>query len=137
MGRPLFDADFDGVDPVRVKSQVFPDCRYGCIGSLVGPDGVDRAFPPSRNAVIGAQKKALGVCAGPSDFVFVSLCCQRGSGVTFIEMKLPGCRQTPEQLDFEAKVKSRGHEYHVCFSFVEFQKLIKRKIANYERGPLG
>ena len=46
--------DFDGVDPVRVKRQVFPDCRYGGIRSLVGPDGVDRALSASRNAVIGA-----------------------------------------------------------------------------------
>src|SRR5439155_23287536 len=50
----VFDADFDGVDPVRIKRQVFPDCRYGGIRSLVGPDGVNRALPASRNAVIGA-----------------------------------------------------------------------------------
>src|SRR6266571_4273503 len=37
----VFDADFHGVDPVRVKRQEFPDCRYGGIRSLVAPDGVD------------------------------------------------------------------------------------------------
>src|SRR6267154_4804477 len=46
--------EFDGVDPVRVKRQVFPDCRYGDIRSFVAPDGVDRAFSAGRNAVISA-----------------------------------------------------------------------------------
>src|ERR1700732_1732949 len=50
----LFDADFDGVDSVRVKRKVSLDCRYGGIRSLVAPDGVDRARPAGRNAVIGA-----------------------------------------------------------------------------------
>src|SRR5882757_5438682 len=50
----VFGADFDGVDPVRVKCQVFPDCRYGGIRSLVAPGGIDRAFPARRNAVIAA-----------------------------------------------------------------------------------
>src|SRR6266852_3980694 len=44
----------DGVDPVRVKRQVFPDCRYGDMRSFVAPDGVDRTFSAGGNAVIGA-----------------------------------------------------------------------------------
>src|SRR6202030_3144752 len=46
--------DLDGVNPVQVKRQVFPDRRYGGIRSLVAPDGVDRAFSAGRNAEISA-----------------------------------------------------------------------------------
>src|SRR5580692_5816730 len=50
----IFDADFDGVDSVRVKREVLADRRYGGVRSLVSPDRVDRAFAAGRNAVVGA-----------------------------------------------------------------------------------
>jgi Citrate synthase, C-terminal domain len=54
LGRSAFDADFDGVDPVGVKREIFPDGGYGGIRSLVGPDRVHRTFAAGRNAEVGA-----------------------------------------------------------------------------------
>ena len=40
-----FGTLLDRVHPVWVESQVAPDGRHRVVGSLVGPDGVDGAFP--------------------------------------------------------------------------------------------
>src|ERR1700675_1683670 len=50
----VFGADFDCIDPVRVKREVFLDCGHGGVRSLVGPDRINRTFPARGNAVIGA-----------------------------------------------------------------------------------
>src|SRR6266852_308016 len=49
-----FAVDLDGIDPVRVKRQVFPDCRCGDMRSFVAPDRVDRPLSAGGNAVVGA-----------------------------------------------------------------------------------
>lgn len=77
----------------------------------------------SYNRIIGAKKKALGVVQGPSDFIFIC------GTVVFIEMKLPGRKQTPEQIDFENKVKERGHEYYLMDTFAGFKRLIIKKLT--------
>lgn len=73
----------------------------------------------SGNAIVGNQKKAQGVIRGPSDFVFIT-----EFAVTFIEMKLPGRTQEPEQIDFMNKVRDRGHAYYLCYTFEQFKELI-------------
>lgn len=77
----------------------------------------------SYNAIIGARKKALGVCKGPSDLIFVL-----GYRVIFIEMKLPTAYQEPEQKDFQEKVEARGHEYIIIRSFDSFKAFIIKEL---------
>lgn len=81
----------------------------------------------SWNAIVGARKKALGVCKGPADFVFVSF-----GEVVFIENKLPGSTQEPEQIDFMKKVLERGHRYVLCHSFEGFKNFIYTEINKHE-----
>lgn len=81
----------------------------------------------SWNAIVGAKKKALGVVKGPSDFVFVSF-----GEIVFIENKLPGNTQEPEQVDFMNKVLARGHRYVLCFSFEGFKHFILKEINKAE-----
>jgi len=76
----------------------------------------------SWNAVVGAQKKSLGVVAGPSDFIFIA------DKVYFLEMKLPGHQQSPEQWDFMNKVLALGHEYWIIEYFAQFRNFINNKL---------
>lgn len=79
----------------------------------------------SKNKIEGNKMKAKGVVRGPSDFIFI------GYGkVSFIEMKLPGETQLPDQIDFQQQVEKRGHKYSLCYSFEEFKKLIYFLIKN-------
>jgi len=78
----------------------------------------------SYNAIIGAKKKALGVCKGVSDMILVL-----DKNVLFIEFKAPGETQKPEQKTFEIKVTQRGHLYMVVESVQEFKDLINQIIG--------
>lgn len=78
----------------------------------------------SHNSIEGARKKAIGVVKGVSDLELIL----PGGNVVFIELKLPGEKQKPEQITFEQKVRERGHLYVIIFSFVEFQEFIKTLI---------
>ncbi len=64
----------------------------------------------------GAIKKALGVVAGVSDFVYIHYVL-----IYFIELKTEIGVQEIEQIDFEKKVIERGHTYLIIRSFEEFQ----------------
>lgn len=74
----------------------------------------------SWNEVIGARKKALGVCKGVADFVFIL----PWGKIVFIEMKKPGGKQSESQKDFMNKVQDRQHYYHIIDGFEEFKQLI-------------
>lgn len=78
----------------------------------------------ARNAAEGSRFKAMGVVKGPSDLVFAA----REGRTIYIELKLPGRTQSPEQKDFEFKVKERGHLYFVVDTFGQFVQLIKKFI---------
>jgi len=78
----------------------------------------------SWNNIVGAKKKALGVIPGPSDFVLIL-----DGVVVFVEMKLPGRSQTPEQIDFMNKVLARGHSYFIVEYFSQFKNLITTLIG--------
>jgi hypothetical protein len=68
----------------------------------------------------GSRFKAIGVVKGVSDMIFV------GKGkVLFLEMKTGVGVQSNEQIEFQAKVKSRGHRYFVVRSFEEFKLTMK------------
>lgn len=73
------------------------------------------------NRITGSRFKAIGVTKGVSDLVWVL----KGA-VVFIELKMPGGKQSDSQLEFEHKVVGRGHSYKVIYSLQEFQELVQR-----------
>jgi hypothetical protein len=73
----------------------------------------------SINEIVGAQKKGLGVVSGVCDLEYIF-----DGGICFIELKLPGRKQSNEQIEFQQKVEERGHWYTVVYSLEEFKKLI-------------
>jgi hypothetical protein len=72
------------------------------------------------NAYRGSINKAIGVVKGVSDFVVIS----KGA-VLFLEFKVGSNKQSPEQVDFENKVKSCGFKYAVVYSFIEFKTIME------------
>lgn len=79
----------------------------------------------SWNAVIGAQKKGLGVVDGPSDLILIIEC-----DVLFLEVKTPSGIQLEGQKDFMEKVRKRGHKYIIFRTLEEFQSIIKKYLPN-------
>jgi hypothetical protein len=73
----------------------------------------------SYNSVIGARKKALGVVPGVSDLILVLR-----RRVLFIELKIPGGKQSDAQIEFDYAVGNRGHEYVLAYSLQEFKQII-------------
>lgn len=74
----------------------------------------------ARNRIQGAVLKAIGVVKGVSDLHYL-----RPDGVTiYIEVKLPGERQSPAQQQWQKLVEDRGGEYHIITTLEEFQNLI-------------
>lgn len=83
----------------------------------------------SQNSIVGARKKALGVCSGPSDFILVlSL-----GKVVFIEMKTEVGSQSIEQKEFQSKVEARGHEYKIIRNLEGFRRFILYKLTQNEQ----
>lgn len=73
----------------------------------------------------GSEAKALGVVRGVSDTEFIDF-----GEVWFIEFKMPGGIQSPEQIDFMNKVLTRGHKYIILYSFEEFHHFIAERLKN-------
>lgn len=74
----------------------------------------------SWNEVIGSKKKALGVCAGVSDLVYIL----PWGKVAFLECKAPGGKYSEHQIEFCDKVTRRHHFYFGFKTFEEFQEII-------------
>lgn len=74
----------------------------------------------SFNAIKGAQMKSIGVVAGVSDMIYIN---PRKGAVQFIELKIPGGRQSKEQIEFEGKVKALGFSYDIAKSVEEFNQI--------------
>jgi hypothetical protein len=70
-------------------------------------------------AIEGNRKKAIGCRAGVSDLIFIT-----SDGVYFIELKLAGGYQSPEQKDFQKKIEARGWTYVIIRELSEFQDFI-------------
>ena len=84
----------------------------------------------SFNRIAGAIAKSLGVVSGVSDCEFIDY-----GGVTwYIEFKLPGGKQSPEQIEFQKEVEARGHKYIIIYSFEEFKSFIIKRIASWSTG---
>ncbi|MBC3785739.1 hypothetical protein [Spirosoma utsteinense] len=73
----------------------------------------------SQNAIKGNLNKAIGTVPGVSDLEYVA------EGFTcYIELKLPGQSQSPDQKVFEALVTSRNHPYLIIRDPDSFEHLI-------------
>lgn len=82
----------------------------------------------SWNRIIGAKKKALGVCAGVSDMIFISFLGR----ALFLEFKTDVGVLSKEQKEFGDKVTLRGHKWIVIRSFKQFQMIILTEINKAE-----
>jgi len=69
----------------------------------------------SGSALVGIRSKAAGVKKGASD-LFLPV-ARQNCHVLFIEMKKPGGKASREQLEFGAKVQSKGYGFCVCDSW--------------------
>lgn len=78
----------------------------------------------SRNKIAGAKNKAMGLIKGRSDMVLYW-----SGSATMIEFKVPGQKQTPEQLIWQSIVQSNGFKYFVCDSLQQFQSIIDEAIT--------
>ena len=83
----------------------------------------------SFNRIEGARNKSLGVIKGVSDIEFIDY-----GIVWFLEFKIPGGSQSPEQREFQRMVETAGMGYKVIFSFEEFQNFIRNRIALWNTG---
>lgn len=112
----------------RWYDETFPDERKMLFSVPNGGERpMKRVFSQGRWKMIPVEAnklKATGLQRGVSDFVFIC------GTVIFIEMKLPGKVQQPDQIDFMNKVTSRGHQYIVMEYFWEFKKFILRKLVS-------
>lgn len=97
----------------------------------------DNTFPEERRMMhcnnnnssdsrAGNKAKAVGVVKGVADLEWVI-----PFGMIFIEMKLPGQVQKPEQIDFMNKVRARGHVYVIIYSFEEFREFVLKTIKSF------
>ena len=74
----------------------------------------------SKNKIDGNRNKAMGLQAGRSDLTFYF----KGNAY-HIEMKTEIGKQAPEQIKWEALIKSQLFPYSIVRSLEEFQTLIK------------
>jgi hypothetical protein len=82
--------------------------------------------PP--NARMGAILRSLGMRRGPSDqlyFAPINPITMLGK-IVWVEYKIDGRKQTPEQIAFEKKVKLYGCDYVLIRDETEFQLMIKK-----------
>ena len=81
-----------------------------------------------RNALEAMKLKATGLLAGVSDLIVLL-----PNQCLFIELKQEKGMQSPEQKDFENRVKNLGFDYYLIRSLEDFQKLIEFKINNLHK----
>ena len=78
----------------------------------------------SRNVCEAQRLKSEGVLAGVAD---LTILLPQGKSL-YIEMKVKGNRQTPNQKEFQQKAEALGHKYYVCYSFEDFEKVVKQEL---------
>ena len=78
----------------------------------------------SRNVREAQRLKSEGVLAGVAD---LTILLPQGKSL-YIEMKVKGNRQTPNQKEFQQKAEALGHKYYVCYSFEDFEKVVKQEL---------
>lgn len=65
-----------------------------------------------------SENKATGIVPGDSDLYWIDF------KMAYIELKLPGKTQSPEQIAYMHLVRSYGHDYYVIDTFADFKNLI-------------
>lgn len=90
------------------------------------PDLIIYAVPNggSRNVREAQRLKSEGVLAGVAD---LTILLPQGKSL-YIEMKVKGNRQTPNQKEFQQKAEALGHKYYVCYNFEDFEKVVKQEL---------
>lgn len=78
----------------------------------------------SKNKIDGNRNKAMGVQPGRADFTFY----YKGSAY-FIELKLPGEKQSTHQIEWQNKLWIQGFDYFLIYSFDEFKETIIKIFA--------
>lgn len=78
----------------------------------------------SRNVREAQRLKSEGVLAGVAD---LTILLPQGKSL-YIEMKVKGNRQTPNQKEFQQKAEALAHKYYVCYSFEDFEKVVKQEL---------
>jgi hypothetical protein len=78
----------------------------------------------SKNKIDGNLNKAMGLQKGRSDMTLY----YHGKAY-MLEFKTPFGNQTPEQMNWAAKVEQEGFPYYLVRSQEEFQNIIKHIIA--------
>lgn len=79
----------------------------------------------SRNVREAQRLKTEGVLAGVADLVVL---LPQGKSL-YIEMKVKGNKQTLNQKEFQQKAEVLGHTYAVCYSFEDFEKVVKQELT--------
>ena len=79
----------------------------------------------SRNVREAERLKSEGVLAGVADLVVL---LPQGKSL-YIEMKVKGNKQTLNQKEFQQKAEVLGHKYYVCYSFEDFEKVVKQELT--------
>ena len=78
----------------------------------------------SRNVREAQRLKSEGVLAGVAD---LTILLPQGKSL-YIEMKVKGNRQTPNQKEFQQKAEALEHKYYVCYCFEDFENVIKQEL---------
>ena len=76
-----------------------------------------------RNMIDGSRLKGAGLVKGVADMEYL----RPNRPPLFIEFKLPGEKQLPEQIEFQEIVESIGHDYEIVTSVDEFKQLMKKQ----------
>lgn len=75
----------------------------------------------------GRRIKREGIVRGVADLCLALP--RHGYGALYIEMKRPGCYQSPEQKTWQKSIEKHGNKYVVCRSLEEFVVTVNRYLA--------
>lgn len=75
----------------------------------------------------GRRTKREGIVRGVADLCLAMP--RHGFGALYIEMKRPGCYQSPEQKTWQKNMERHGNKYVVCKSLDEFIVIVNRYLA--------
>ena len=73
-----------------------------------------------KNALHGAHLRALGMIKGVADMTYLSK-----SGAVFLEFKTEVGKQSPAQVEWQAKVMTAGYAYWIIRNETDFWNAIK------------
>lgn len=86
-----------------------------------------------RSVATASRMKAEGMVSGVADLF---LCVPKivNSKIyhgLFIEMKMPGNKQTENQKAFQVDVIGQGYDYYLCYSFDDFEQYVSSYLKGH------